>query len=405
MARQDEDRAGAKPYKTYKAGRGRRSALDDELAGARPPRPRPSPSTRDHADRSRPHTSYPSRSDKAYRTYGPAPGDGRKAGAGKKRAGAGSGPRRRRRFRWWSVPVILVSVLLIAGVVATVLAWPGYQKFDRAVDKANKRVDEKTRAQLSPDDGWIWRNGTTIALFGLDEAGLPAHSDTILLMRFDPGSHKINQISIPRDMLVNVDGYGQQKLTQAMWYGGPSLALKSVRELTGIPINHVMVVGFQGFPRLVNAVGGIDMYVPQTVSTGAGPGIAGSTQRVVTFEKGMQHFDGKNAMLYVRIRKAYADGDFTRAKRQQAFIDALQKKIVQPGNITKLPEIGTRFMSGVSTDLTTNEILELSYLKWRADGGKKQVMKGEFGWHEGQAVVLPPGNAAKQKMIDRFLGE
>jgi LCP family protein required for cell wall assembly len=403
MARQDEDRAGAKPYKTYKAGRGRRRALDDELAGARPARPRQSSSTRDHAGRPRPDASYPSRSDKAYRTYGPAPESGRKSSDRKN--GAGSGPRRRRRFRWWYVPVLLVSVLVIAGVIATVLAWPGYQKFDRAVDKANKRVDKKTRAQLSPDDGWIWRSGTTIALFGLDEAGLPAHSDTIMLMRFDPGSHRINQLSIPRDMLVNVDGYGQQKLTQAMWYGGPSLALKTVKEFTGIPINHVMVVSFQGFPRLVNAVGGIDMYVPQTVSTGAGPGIAGSTQRVVTFEKGMHHFDGKNAMLYVRIRKAYAEGDFTRAKRQQAFIDALQKKIVQPGNITKLPEIGKRFMSGVSTDLTTTQILELSYLKWRADGGKKQVMKGDFGWHEGQAVVLPPSDAAKQKMIDRFLGE
>ena len=128
---------------------------------------------------------------------------------------------------------------------------------------------------------------------------------------------------------MNVDGYGQQKITQAMWYGGPSLALKTVKEFTGIPINHVMVVGFQGFPRLVNAVGGIDMYVPQTVTTGAGPGVAGSTQRVVTFKKGMHHFDGKNAMLYVRIRKAYAEGDFTRATRQQAFVQALQKKIMQ----------------------------------------------------------------------------
>jgi LCP family protein required for cell wall assembly len=402
MARQDEDRAGAKPYKTYKAGRGRRSALDEELAGARPARSRPAASSRDHAGRTRSDASYPSRSDKAYHTYGPAP----KSGGGKGEiGGTGYGPRRRRRFRWWHVPVILVSVLLIAGVIGTVLAWPGYQKFDRAVDKANKRVDDETRAQLAPDDGWIWRSGTTVALFGLDDAGLPAHSDTIMLMRFDPGSRTIHQLAIPRDMLVNVDGYGRQKLTQAMWYGGPSLALKTVREFTGIPVNHVMIVGFQGFPRLVNAVGGIDMYVPQTVTTGAGPGIAGSTQRVVTFEKGLRHFDGKDAMLYVRIRKAYAEGDFTRSRRQQAFIDALQKKIVQPGNITRLPEIGRRFMSGVSTDLTTNQILELSYLKWRADHGRKQVMKGELGWYEGQAVVLPPSEADKRKMIDRFLGE
>jgi hypothetical protein len=63
-------------------------------------------------------------------------------------------------------------------------------------------------------------------------------------------------------------------------------------------------------------------------------------------------------------------------------------------------------MSGVATDLTTNQILELAYLKWRADGGKKQVLKGELGWSDdGQAVVLPPSDAARQKVVARFLGE
>ncbi len=120
----------------------------------------------------------------------------------------------------------------------------------------------------------------------------------------------------------------------------------------------------------------------------------------------MHHFDGKNAMLYVRIRKAYvAGGDFTRAARQQAFLQALQKKLMRPSNITKLPEIGKHFMSGVTTDLTTNQILELAYLKWRATGGKKQVMKGDFGWYQQQAVVLPPSDAQKEKVIARFLGE
>ncbi len=396
MPRQDEDRDRAKPYKTYRAGRGRRSQLDDELAGARPARSRP-PSE----DGAAGDSAYPRQSDKAYHTYGPAPADGPAAGAKKSDRGAGPGPRRRRRFRWWYVPVGVFALLIITGVVVTVLAWPGYHTFDRAVDKANRRVDEKTRAQLAADQGWIWRNGTTVALFGLDEAGLPAHSDTIMLMRFDAKTHTINQLSIPRDTLVNVEGYGSQKITQAMWYGGPSLALKTVKEYTGLPINHVMVVSFQGFPRLVNSVGGIDMYVPQTVTTEAG-----SNHRLVTFEKGMHHFDGKNAMLYVRIRKAYAEGDFTRAKRQQAFVGALQKKIVRTSNITRLPEIGRHFMSGVATDLTTTQILELAYLKWRSGGGKKQVLKGDIGWSDdGQSVVLPPSDAARQKVIDRFLGQ
>ena len=401
MTRQDEDREGAKPYKTYKARRPRRTQVDDELAGARPARERPTANGRDGSGSA---PDYPHQSDKAYRTYGPAPENGRKAGK-KAKKGAGQAPRRRRRFRWWFIPVGVFAVLAILGVVFTVLAWPGYQKFDRAVDKANKRVDKKTRAQLSADSGWIWRNGTTVALFGLDAAGLPAHSDTIMLMRFDAKTHTINQLSIPRDTLVNVDGYGQQKITQAMWYGGPSLALKTVRDFTGIPINHIMVVSFQGFPRLVNSVGGIDMNVPQTVSTGAGPGVPGSTQRVVTFTKGMHHFDGKEAMLYVRIRKVYAGGDYTRAARQQAFVQAVQKKLMRPSNIFQLPEIGKHFMSGVTTDLTTNQILELAYLKWRATGGKKQVMKGDFGWYQQQAVVLPPSDTQKEKVIARFLGE
>jgi LCP family protein required for cell wall assembly len=396
MGTQNDDRQGAKPYKTYKAGsRPKRSRLDDELAGARPARKRPSPDGDGAAPAS------PRRGDKAYRTYGPAP-DGRKARRQAKKAATQA---RRRRFRWWYVPVTLIALVLIAGVVVTVLAWPGYQKFDRAVDKANKRVDAQTRVQLADDDGWIWRNGTTVALFGLDAAGLPAHSDTVMLMRFDAKRHKINQLSIPRDTLVDIPGYGQGKLTEAMWYGGPSLALKTVKQYTGIPINHIVVVGFQGFPRLVNSVGGIDMYVPETVTTGAGPGIPGETQRTVTFKKGMHHFDGKNAMLYVRIRQAYAEGDFTRAQRQQAFVQAIQKKVMKPGNVTKLPDIGKHFMSGVSTDLTTNRILELAYLKWRANGGTKQVMKGGFGWYDQQAVVLPPSQGAREHMIETFLGE
>ncbi|HTX68891.1 MAG TPA: LCP family protein, partial [Thermoleophilia bacterium] len=271
--------------------------------------------------------------------------------------------------------------------------------------KANKRVDKKTRAQLAADNGSIWRNGTTIVLFGLDSAGLPAHSDTIMLMHFDAKKHRINQLSIPRDTLVDIPGYGQGKLTEAMWVGGPSLALKTVEQYTGVPINHIMVVSFQGFPRLVNSVGGIDMYVPETVTTGAGPGIPGKTQRIVTFKKGMHHFDGKSAMLYVRIRHAYGEGDFVRAQRQQAFVQALEKRIVSPSNITRLPEIGKRFMSGVSTDLTTNQILELAYLKWRASGGSKQVMKGGYGWYDQQSVVTPPSQGARDSMIKKFLGE
>jgi len=106
-------------------------------------------------------------------------------------------------------------------------------------------------------------------------------------------------------------------------------------------------------------------------------------------------------MLYVRIR--YADDDFHRAARQQQFVQALQKKIAQPSNITKLPEIGKKFMSGVATDLTTNQLIELGFLKWRATGGKKMVMEGTSGLDGGVSYVFPPSDAQKRTLIHKFL--
>ncbi len=403
----DSDRQGPKPYQTYKAGRGKRRALDDELAGARPARPpkrgQPAPAG------SGPRGSRPRRGQGL-------PGVRRVAGRRQQRQPSGRrqaagrrirSPERRRRFRWWHVPIALFLLLVVAGVVVTVLAWPGYQKFSRSVVAANQRLDKVTaanahvdkhvRAQLTPDSGWIWRKGTTLLLFGVDsKAGEPARSDTIMLMRFNPGTRTINQLSIPRDTYVPVPGQGLTKINEAMFWGGPSMAIKTVKQFLGIDVNHVMVVNFTGFPRLVDAVGGVDLYVPKTIST-----IVGKYGRPVTFEKGMHHFNGKYAMLYVRIR--HADDDFHRAARQQAFVQALEKKIAQPSNLTKLPEIGKRFMSGVATDLTTNQIIELAYLKWRATGGTKQVMVGAPAWINGGAYVLPPSQAARQKMVQQFL--
>ncbi len=379
---QSDQKNGRKPYKTYKGkgGRPRTSSLDEELAGLRPPSKSTAPPPQEA-------TSYPEHGRSEYRKYGPAP---ETKEAGKKA--------RRGRFRWWHIPVAVILALLIAAVVVVVLAWPGYKKFDRAVTKANTRIDAKTRAQLTPDSGWIIRKPTTILLLGTDGTpGVPARSDTIMLMRFDPGARTINQLSIPRDTRVLLPGgRGYDKINTAMFWGGPALAVKVIKQFTGIPIDHVMVVNFQGFPRIVNAVGGVDLYVPKTLTT-----IAGSHARTVVFNKGMHHFDGKYAMLYVRIR--HADDDFHRAARQQAFVQALVKKVAQPSNITKLPEIGKRFMSGVSTDLTTNQILELAFLKWRARGGSKQVMVGAPAWIGGVAYVLPPSESARQAMIQRFL--
>jgi len=371
----EHDRPQDKPYRVYRARAPRRARRDDDLLSDSPLRD--------------PRRDANGRGPRPPRGPSPTPGGARPA--------RDLAPRRRRRLRWWHVPLVLFATVVVAGVVALAVSWPGLTRFDRAVDKANRRLPREAYAQLAPDQGWIWRNGTTVLLLGTDsKAGEPARSDTIMLMRFNPRTHHVNQLSIPRDTRVEIPGRGPDKINEAMFWGGPALALRTVQDYLGIPVNHVMVVDFKGFPRLVNAVGGVDMYVPKTVST-----VAGSNRRTVVFKRGWHHFDGKYAMLYVRIR--YVDDDFHRAARQQAFVAALQKKLVQPSNLPRLPEIGRRFMSGVATDLTTWEILQLAWLKWRADGGARLVMKGETGYVGGVSYVFPPDDRTRARLVRRFL--
>jgi len=389
-----------KPYRLYRAGRrGRSRRNDDELAGLREP------------DRARqpavaPGSGKPARQPRGGRAA-TAPGNGH--GAARREAGARQGALRpdearprRRRFRWWYIPVGLLALLIVLGTTAFLVARPGYNTFCRAVAKSNQRIDAKTRAELTPDSGSILFHPTTILVLGADhgvgaDKGVGvARSDTIMLMRFDPKTHAISELSIPRDTRVPVEGQGETKINEAFFWGGPALAIKTVHEFSGVPIDHVMIVTFKGFPRLVDAVGGVDMYVPETVSTVASLG------RPVTFNKGMYHFNGKYAMLYVRIRKV--DDDFHRAARQQLFIQALEKKILQPRNILKLPDIGKQFMSGLDTDLTARQILELAYLKWRTPSKNvhKYVMEGTPQYIDGVSYVITDPTA-DQRMIKQFL--
>ncbi len=431
-----EDHNGRKPYERTYRGSGRRRALDDELAGLRPgrePRSDRAPDRERRAPGGERRKTSPGRSPEDERRTG---GDRRRPARaaederfswGEPRTGEGGQyrrysaegtaadggtptrgtpknvvpPRRRRRFRWWHIPLALLTILVVAAVVLTVIWYPGFKRFDRAVSRSNDRIDADTRAALTPNDGPLLWNATTVLVLGTDsKAGEPARSDTIMLLRFDPRAHTVNQLSIPRDTKVEVPGRGAMKINEAMFWGGSALAVQTVGDYVGIPINHVMVVNFKGFPRIVNAVGGIDLYVPETVST-----VAGANRREVTFKKGWHHFDGKYAMLYVRIR--HADNDFKRAQRQQRFLRALQKKIAQPSNFTKLPDIGRRIMSGVDTDLTTTQLLSLAWVKYRADDAKSRhwVLAGEPAYIGGTAYVLPPSDEKKERILSRFLGD
>ena len=273
-----------KPYRVYKA-RGRRSvprptagqlALSEELAPEQaPPRERDArgAGSRGGAVVTRPEQRAGQRQ---RRLRGAAASTRARRRARTTAARSAAEPRARRRLRWWTIPLAVAAVLL-----AAVLVWGivGYRAFASGVAVSNKKVDARTRAVLSPGAGSILTHPTTILVLGVDQrGGEPARSDTIMLMRFNPKTHSIAQLSIPRDMLVSIPGNGQSKINAAYAWGGAALSVRTVRQFTGIPVNHVMIVNMRGFPAMIDAVGGVDVYVPKTISSWYTGGTHGDLQ-------------------------------------------------------------------------------------------------------------------------------
>ena len=169
-------------------------------------------------------------------------------------------------------------------------------------------------------------------------------SDTTMVLHLDPDRRSGQLISIPRDSWVPIPGHGTSKINAAFSWGGPSLLRQTVEDLTGLYIDHVMVIDFSGFVRMSEIVGGVDVYVPETVT---------DTIRGITWTKGEHHLAGEQALLYVRQRYGLPGGDFDRIARQQNFLRALLTKIASRGVLTnpiKITELAKHLSDTVAVD-------------------------------------------------------
>jgi LCP family protein required for cell wall assembly len=182
-------------------------------------------------------------------------------------------------------------------------------------------------------------------------------------------------LSIPRDMLVDVPGQGPSKINAAMQAGGPALAIRTVRQFTRLPVNHVVLVDFGGFKKLIDKVGGITVNVPAPIHSNRFD-CPYSARRCASwdgyrFAKGPQHMNGTRALVYSRIRENKlnaADSDLTRGTRQQAVLGALKAKLLGAGTLLQLPFMGGSLLDPVSTDLSAGQLMQLVWML-KARGG------------------------------------
>ncbi|MBX5474201.1 MAG: LCP family protein [Thermoleophilia bacterium] len=287
--------------------------------------------------------------------------------------------RRRRRWTWRRSVPLAIGVLVLLLVIWTVA---GYLSVRSGVRAANKRLPASTAAALEPDQGSLLSSPTNILVLGTDHASngqagrsTDRHSDSMLLLRTDPGRHRLIYVSIPRDLRTSIPGYGEQKINAAMQIGGPTLAVRTVDALFGdaLRVNHVVVVDFASFEKLIDAVGGIDVNVPENIlsNTFDCPYSAArcASWQGWRFHKGVQHMDGHRALIYSRIRENRLDpawSDFTRGQNQQAVMQATMSKLASVGTFLRLPFSGGDLLAPIATDLSAWELAQLGWVKFRA---------------------------------------
>jgi LCP family protein required for cell wall assembly len=293
----------------------------------------------------------------------------------------GPGARRTRtgEVRWGRRIALGVLVLFVLFVIWAVAS---YLSFSSGVSDANKRLDPNAKNALATQGGLLLSHSTTILMLGTDNAQIAGrtgdrHSDSIMLLRTDPSHHRLYYLSIPRDLVVPIPGSSTQKINAAFQIGGPALAIRTIRQFTGIAINHVMVVNFADFKDLIDKLGGIEVNVPKPIRSNRFdcpyPTQARCQQwQGWRFAKGKQHMNGERALVYSRIRENMLDPsetDVTRGARQQAVMDAVASKFTSPSVLIGMPFKGDALAKPLTTDLSAAQLVQLGWVKFRSSGG------------------------------------
>ena len=200
----------------------------------------------------------------------------------------------------------------------------------------------------------------TILLMGIDstdevlEKNAIANGDTLILITFNPKTLNATMISIPRDSYVPIacwSGKPENKITHAAAYGNDCM-INTIQNYFDTKIDYYAKINFKGLVKLVNAVGGVEVDVPQVLCTDDS-----SRGGEICIQPGRQVLNGEQALVFARNRKALANGDFGRAQHQQEIIMALVNKMKNIKDVSKFMEILNTISNSLDTNLTTKQIL------------------------------------------------
>ncbi|MFJ8664104.1 LCP family protein [Streptomyces sp. NPDC093795] len=298
----------------------------------------------------------------------PPPADGDPAPAEGTATGAPEGPRRRHWLRWTALGVSVV-VLVAAGV-----GWWFYRKLDgnittdtTAAAELLKYEKERPAAVVSAARNILLIGSDTRAGEGNREYGRDKgtqHSDTTILLHLSAGKSSATAVSLPRDLMVTIpscrkaDGSRtSEQVAQFNWafeFGGTACTIRTVEKLTGIRVDHHMVIDFRGFKKMVDAVDGVEVCLKEPVD---------DHDAKLKLPAGRQTLRGEQALGFVRARKSIGNGsDTERMDRQQQFLGALVNKVQSDGvllNPTRLYPVLDAATKAITTDAGLDSLRDL----------------------------------------------
>jgi len=197
-------------------------------------------------------------------------------------------------------------------------------------------------------------------------------SDTLILANLDLVDRTAHLCSIPRDTEAEIPGHGERRINSAYAYGGADLARRSVEDLTGLEIDHTVVVNLEAFKEAVDALGGVDIEVEKPLRyTDNWAGLN------IDIPAGRQRLDGERAMQFVRFRHD-ALADIGRARRQQAFMRALGEAMRRPSAVVAWPGVVRAVSRNTETDLTPAQMVALGRFAKDMDQMTTETLPGSF---------------------------
>lgn len=298
----------------------------------------------------------------------------------------------------WTVSLLLAGILGYGTYYGTSF-YQGLDSLQKNGEASPFRNVEQVDAKAPEPPKWEGTEPVNILLMGVDARGFAEdeipRSDTMLVASIDPVDETIHLFSVMRDTYTDIPGHGKSRINTAVTHG-PNTAMKAVGDLLGIPVQYYVYTDFQGFIKLVDAVGGVDFYVEKDMKYGSK---ADNHEYDIDLKEGMQHLDGDKALQYARFRYDQM-GDYTRTERQRELLKAVAKKLQTTTSIMKLPDILESISPYIDTNLDVSDMWKLANVGYQSQmKGSEQIppMKLVVETTVGGASVLTVGNPESLK--------